>query len=75
LLHQISVLKDMESFLLPFPVFSTHDHESLSGTTCHLEGLVSTNNLFYEAFQVISEFIYTDDIHNCTIAYGNSVQL
>ena len=75
LLHQVSVLKDMEGFLLSFPVFSTHDHESLSGTACHLEGLVSTNDLFYKTFQIVSEFIYTDDIHNFTITYGNSVQI
>ena len=34
-----------------------------------------TNNLLYNAFQVVSEFVYTDDIHNVTITYGNSVRL
>jgi|GEM_PF-2125038 len=75
LLHQVSILKYMQRFLLSFPVFSTYYHECFSGTTCHLERFVSTNNLLYKAFQIVSEFVYTDDIHNPTIMYGNSVQL
>lgn len=75
MLHEVSILKNMQGFLLSFPVLSTHNHESLSGATSHLKGFVSANNLFYKAFQIISEFVYTDDIHDFTIAYGNSVQL
>src|SRR5680860_1474913 len=75
LLHQILVLKNMQCFLLSFPVLSTHDHECIAGTARHLERFVSTNNLLYKAFQIVSEFVYTDDIHNSTITYGNSVQL
>ena len=75
LLHQILILKNMQCFLFSFPVLSTHDHECFSSTTRHLERFVSANNLLYKAFQVVSELVYTDYIHNLTITYGNSVQL
>jgi hypothetical protein len=75
LLHQVSVLKDMKGFLLSFPVLGTDDNESLSGTTRHLERLVLADNLFNKAFQVVSEFVYSDDIHHFTIMNGNAVRL
>ncbi|XGA80687.1 hypothetical protein OR573_03255 [Halomonas sp. CH40] len=67
----------MKGFLLSFPVLSAYNHESFSGTTRHLEGFVPTDHLLYNAFQVVSELVYTDDIHNsplCTeIPYDFSV--
>ena len=50
LLHQISVLKNLQGFLFSLPVLSTHNHESLSGPARHLEGFVPANNLFDRAF-------------------------
>jgi hypothetical protein len=32
------------------------------------------NYLFYNAFQVISEFVYANRVHKGTIMYGSSVQ-
>ena len=34
---------------------------------------MSANHLFYKAFQVVSKFVYTDRVHNCTFMYGVSV--
>lgn len=75
LLHEILALENVKGFLFSLPVVSTHYHERLSGSSRHLDRLMSVNDLFYNAFQVVSKFVNTDCVHKNTFAYGSAVQV
>lgn len=75
LLHETLTLENVKGFLFLLPVVGAHHNESLSGSSSNLERLMSANHLLYNALQVVSEFVYTDRIHNGTLMYGISVQV
>ena len=75
LLHEALTLEHVKRFLLPLPVVGAHHYKSFSRPPGYLERLVTANYLFYNAFQVVSEFVYADCVHKATFVYGNTVQL
>lgn len=75
LLHEILALEYVKGFLFSLPIVGTYHNEGLTSTPSDLERFVSANYLFHKAFQVVSEFIYANCVHNLTTVYGNTVQL
>ena len=68
LTHQILVLQDVQAFLLSFPIFRA-DHDKVgTGTPSHLERFMIAGHFLDHRFQVVSETIYADGIHNAPLS-------
>lgn len=76
LLHEVTVLQDVERFLFTLPVFGAHHNKVLPGSSGDSERLMPANALFYKLFQVISELVYSDCFHLVhQNMYGNTVRV
>lgn len=76
LLHEVTVLQDVERFLLTLPVFGANHDKVLPGPPGDSERLMPANALFYKLFQVIPELVYSDCFHLAhQYMYGNAVRV
>jgi hypothetical protein len=71
--HQVGILQYIQVFLLSFPIIGTNYYKILSSSASDFERLMAYNYLFYKSFQVVPEFIHTNDIHIYHQLYGLSV--
>lgn len=75
LLHEALALEYVKRFLLSLPVVGAHHYKSFARPPSYLDRLMAANHLFYNTFQVVSEFVCADCVHKATFVYGNAVQL
>ena len=75
LLHEALALEYVQGFLLSLPVFSAHYNKRFTGSPSHFERFMPANDLFYNAFKVISKFVYADCVHKATFMYRIAVRI
>jgi hypothetical protein len=63
LAHEATVLKYIQRFLIPFPVFCAYYDKISAATAGHAQWDMLANHLFDKGFQAVSKLVHGCGVH------------